>query len=399
MRHILVVGASLAGVSAVEGLRAGGFDGAITLVDEQEVGPYDRPPLSKQALQEDIDLAALKLRPESWAEEHRVHLRLGQRARQLDAAGRAVELADGDRLGFDGLVIATGSAARPLVVPGVEGAPVHLLRTIDDAAALRDRLVRARRVVVVGAGFIGLEVASVARALGTEVTVLDVAPVPLAAVFGPRIGAWFAALHASRGVRIRCDTAVAELVSRPDGATDVVLASGERIAADAIVAGIGAAPATGWLTDSGLELDDGIVCGADLSTSVPQIVAAGDLARWPNPQYDETMRVEHWTNAVEQGRHAAATLLGDARPYSSVPSFWTDQHDAKVRFVGRASPDDDLAIEHDSDDALVAVFGRDGVVRGALCVNRPRHLAHYRRLIATRAPWATSISSADPVRT
>lgn len=400
MKHIVVVGASLAGIHAAEGLRDHGFAGEITLVDADPHLPYDRPPLSKEALIHGVDPRALRLRSASWAEESGVSLRLGRRAHRLDPSRRRIVLDGGEPLGYDGLVIATGSAARPLPTPirrADPTVPVHLLRTLDDATRLRESLIDAEHVVVLGAGFIGLETASVAMRLGARSTVLEIAPAPLARVLGPRVGAWFRSLHEAHGVEIRCGAQVTG-ITRDAEASVIRLSSGEEVRAGVVIAGVGAAPATQWLEGSGLTIDDGIVCRADLSTGLPDVVAAGDLARWPNAQYGETMRVEHWTNAVEQGRHAAGTLLGEAAPFVSVPYFWTDQHNAKARFVGCAHLDDDVHIEQSSDDALVALYGRHGTLRGALCVNRPRRLAHYRRLILDRAPWSPADYNADALR-
>jgi NADPH-dependent 2,4-dienoyl-CoA reductase/sulfur reductase-like enzyme len=229
-------------------------------------------------------------------------------------------------------------------------------------------------------------VAATAAKLGVSVTVVDVAPAPMSRAFGPTIGRWFTEAHSRNGVEIRCGTSV-ECIDDRDGAPEVVLAGGDRLSADVVVVGIGGVPAIDWLVGTGVDLANGVLCAPDLQTTIPGIVAAGDVAVWHNNSFDETMRVEHWTNALEQGRHAAGRLLGDRTPFSSIPYFWTDQFDLKLRFVGRADPTDDIVIETQNDKSLVALFGRGGILRGAVCVNAPRKLAQYRSAIGQSDAW------------
>lgn len=391
MRHVVVVGASLAGVNAIEGLRERGFTGHITLVGAERHLPYDRPPLSKEALTDGIDTERLALRPPHWYDDHGVTLRLGQRARGLEPATRRLWLESGEQLDFDGLVVATGSSVRRFA-HRLCGDPARLcqLRSLDDAQRLRAQLAPGRRLVVLGAGFIGLEVAATARLLGLEVTVIDVASAPLVRALGAA-GSWFAELHAAHGVDIRCGTSVGRIDPRPGGGVVVQSPGRETLEADIFLESVGASPTVDWLEGSGLELDDGVVCGADLRTSHPAIVAAGDVSRWHNECFGESMRVEHWTNAVEQGRHAAGTLLGERDSYQSIPYFWTDQFSAKARFVGRADATDDIIVERGPDSA-VFLFGRAGRLRGALCVNAPRRLARCRLAIRDRMSWAEAAS-------
>jgi NADPH-dependent 2,4-dienoyl-CoA reductase/sulfur reductase-like enzyme len=385
MRRIVVVGGSLAGVHAAEALRERGFDGELTLVSADPGLPYDRPPLSKELLLEGKSAEQLLLRPASWYEEQGIGLRLGTAARGLDAAGGRLALSDGSEIHYDGMVLATGSVARRLpAVP--EGARVHVIRTLENALELRPELVPGRHLVMIGGGFIGLEVAGVARRLGLDVTLIEGSSTPLARVFGREVGDWYRELHERNGVRLVCDSSVDSLESTPGGIT-LSLNSGERINGDVVVAGIGSTPAVDWLAGSAVEISNGVACTPELLTSAPNIVAAGDIARWRNPVFDEEMRVEHWSNAVDQGRHVAATLLGGREPFASVPYFWTDQHDTKMRFVGRAAGATDTRIETISDDKLVVTLGRDGVLTGALCVCAPRQLAKYKVAIQNRAPW------------
>ncbi|MDT0276352.1 NAD(P)/FAD-dependent oxidoreductase [Blastococcus goldschmidtiae] len=386
MRHVAIVGASLAGVHAAEALRERGFEGEITLVDREASLPYDKPPLSKNALLDDGVDAELPLRPRAWYDEHQIGLRLGQGVVGLDTAARTLHLNGGDAVGYDGLVLATGSAARPLPVPCGDPSRIHRLRTLEDARRLRADLLPGRHLVVVGGGFIGLEVAATARRLGLDVTVVETAATLLNRAFGPQVGGWIRQVHERNGVEIRCAVALQEISSHGDGFT-LRFAEGPTLSADVVVGGVGAVPQTDWLEGSGVDLGNGVRCASDLSTNVPSVVAAGDIAYWHNALFSEDMRVEHWTNAVEQGRHAAGTLLGDREAHQSVPYFWTDQHDAKVRFVGRADAADDLVIEEPKPDALVALYGRNGVLRGAVCVRTPRRLAEYREAIRNRTPW------------
>lgn len=386
MRHVAIVGASLAGVSAAEGLRDRGFQGEISLVDAEQSLPYDKPPLSKQGLLDARVDDELSLHPEDWYAERAIGLRLGRRALGVDTVRKTLHLDGGDELAYDGLVVATGSAARELPIPCGDPTRIHRVRTAEDSRRLRADLVPGRHLVVVGAGFIGLEVAATARSLGLEVTVVETAATPLNRILGSEVGGWVRQLHERNGVQVRCAVALKDISKTADG-FQVRFAEGPTMPADVVVAGVGAAPQTGWLQGSGIDVENGVRCAPDLSTNVPQVVAAGDVARWPNALFAEEMRVEHWTNAVEQGRHAAGTLLGEREDYRAVPYFWSDQHDAKLRFVGRADGDDDIAVAEPKPNALVALYGRGGVLRGALCVGTPRRLAQYRTAISNQTPW------------
>lgn len=385
MRRIVVVGGSQAGVHAIASLRQLGYEHEITLVDSDHHLPYDRPPLSKEALFGAVEYDALLHEPE-WYEHNGVELKLGVSAVELNANDKELTLETGDVIHYDGMVLATGSRARTLGAD-ISELPIYALRTLEDAAKLRRELAPDKRLLVVGAGFIGLEVASSARQLGMDVTIVDAAQAPLSRAFGDDLGRWFRRLHERNGVEVSCATTIKSMESSGSGVV-VSMNSGKKLYADLVVAGIGASPAIGWLSGSGLKIGNGISCESDLRTSAPDVVAAGDIVRWFNPIFDEEMRVEHWTNAVEQGRHAAATLLGSRESFNSVPYFWTDQFDAKMRFVGRADAADDVLIEHESDDKLVALFGRDGLLRGAACINAPRQLALYRKAILDQVPWS-----------
>ncbi|MGE0512288.1 MAG: NAD(P)/FAD-dependent oxidoreductase, partial [Acidimicrobiia bacterium] len=368
--------------------------------------PYDRPPLSKKLLSGDWEPDRIRLRKPEGFDELRLDLRLGVRAEAFDTGTRSLSLSDGSVLRPDGIILAVGSVCRRL--PGQPDLPgVFELRTLDDALALRDAFDAqpSPRVVVIGAGFIGLEVAATARQRGLEVTILEGAPAPLARALGAEMGAAVAAVHGDHGVEVRCGVDVAG-IEGADRATGVRLGTGELVPADVVVVGIGVRPATDWLVGSGLELRDGIVCDATLNAGVPGVYAAGDCLRWPNELFGEEMRVEHWTNAAEQGAAAAANLLAvacDETPtaYRPVPFFWSDQYTSRVQFLGRAADDDDIRIVHGSPEErrFVALFGRDGLLHGALGVSAPKLLMPYRRLLDPRVTWedALAFAASQPV--
>ncbi|MHB8671357.1 MAG: NAD(P)/FAD-dependent oxidoreductase [Acidimicrobiales bacterium] len=392
---VVVVGASLAGLRAAETLRQEGFDGRIVLVGAEDHLPYDRPPLSKQLLAGTWTPERLHLRdPQRWGELD-LDSRLGRTAVALDVEGRTVDLDDGETLGFDGLVLATG--ARPRVPPGLAPLPgVHTLRTIEDCVAISAAVARpGARVAVVGAGFIGAEVAATCHGRGAEVTVLEALPTPLARVLGVAMGEVCGALHRHEGVDLRCGVGVAAFEG--DGRLERVrLADGDAVEADLAVLGVGVVPATEWLESSSLSVDDGVICD-EACFAAPDVVAAGDVARWPNRLFGVSMRVEHWTNAAEQGAAAARNLLigpEDAEPFCPVPYFWSDQYGVKIQYVGHASPDDEVAVVEGSveDRRFVAAYGRAGRLTAALAFDRPRPLMAFRRLLADRATWEDALA-------
>jgi len=411
LRRIVIVGASLAGVSAAQALREAEFPGEIVLLGDEPHPPYDRPPLSKEAVSKEApskdapsgqalpaDPAPRWLRPDGWYGEHGIDLRLGVRAAALDTGRKRVILADGAELDYDGLVLATG--ARPAPLPGALAAPgVLTLRTIEDAAALRPALTAGRRVLVIGAGFIGLEVAAAAQSAGAHVMLVEVAMAPLARALGDQVGEWMARRHRAAGADVRCGQPVRRISARPDG-YQAVLGDGTTLSADVVVAAMGVLPAVDWLRGSGLRIGDGVLCDECCRTSVPGVVAAGDLARWYNPLFDEDMRIEHWTNAAEQGRAAARTLLGHAAAYAPVPYFWSDQYGMRIRFAGRAYAAAEVRIEDRGNGSMVALFQRDGLIRGVLCVDALRELPVRRLQILNRQRWEEVVpepSPGDPV--
>jgi NADPH-dependent 2,4-dienoyl-CoA reductase/sulfur reductase-like enzyme len=370
-------------VRAADELLHAGFTGTLTVIGAEAELPYDRPPLSKQVLAGSWDPEKARLRVDPAVRER---LRLGVPAAALDLVDRCVVLADGERVPFDGLVVATGAAPRTL--PGTEGmGGVFVLRTLDDCRRLAAELGKGPKVAVIGAGFIGSEVAAACRARGLDVTVIEALDLPLLRVLGPVVGQACAALHRDQGTDLRLGLGVAGL----EGGSRVArvrLADGTAVEADVVVVGIGVAPTTGWLEGSGLVLDNGVVCDAWCrAEGVPDgsVVAAGDVARWFHPGFDERIRVEHWTNAAEQGAYAARSLLGLApEPFAPIPYFWSDQYDTKIQFLGRAAATDEFAVVEGSleDRRFVAAFGRGDRLVGALSMNMPHRIMAWRSRIA-----------------
>jgi 3-phenylpropionate/trans-cinnamate dioxygenase ferredoxin reductase subunit len=394
VQSVAIVGMSLAGLRASEALRRAGFDGRITAIGAEAHLPYDRPPLSKELLAGRWEPDEVVLRKQG-VDDLELDWRLGRRAVFLDLADRHVELDGGERVHFDGLVIATGSVPRrlPTLAGHLDG--VFVLRTLDDALAIRGRLDARPRVVVIGAGFIGAEVAATCRGRGLEVTVLEALPQPMVRGLGSQIGAVCAGLHRDHGVDLRLGVSVEALEG--DGRVERVrLADGAVIDADLVVVGIGVVPVTEWLDGSGLTIADGVVCDETV-LAAPGVVVAGDVARWPNPLFDgESMRLEHWTNATEQGVAAAERLLvGDdaAQPFAPVPFVWSDQYDVKIQSVGRFNAEDELRVAHGTLDErrFVALFGRRGRLVGALGFGRPRQVMQYRRMISERRSFADAL--------
>lgn len=383
MRTVAVVGASLAGLSAARSLRGQGYDGRLVVIGEEFHRPYDRPPLSKEFLAGTLGEADLAL--ETDDEDLGAEWLLGARAVGLDARDRAVRLADGREVRADGVVIATGAAARTL--PGSAGlAGVHTLRTLDDARALRAELARGGRLVVIGGGFIGAEVASTARALGLDVTVVEAAPTPLAGPLGETMGALVSALHADHGVRLLCGVGVKGLggEKRVDA---VLLEDGRTIPADIVVVGVGARPCVEWLAGSGVDLDNGVKCGADGRTSLAGVVAVGDCANWYDPGAGLHRRVEHWTGARERPGAAVATLLAGGAVEPGVPRppyFWSDQYGVKIQFAGHAAGADSVTIEEGAaeDRNVLALYRRSGQPVAVFGMNQPRLFTRLRKQLA-----------------
>lgn len=399
IEHLVVVGASLAGLRAVEAARKSGFAGSITLIGAEPHLPYDRPPLTKAFLDAHESGTAPSQpffrSPAVYTDELDVDVVLGNSATGLDTEKRIVAVGEHE-VPFDALVIATGAQARPL--PGTGGLDgVYGLRTLDDAANIRDALEGGARTVVIGAGFIGSEVASAAQKRGLDVTVIEALPTPLVRAAGTAMGSALAALHERNGTRLLCGTGVRSVEG--DGTAErVVLDDGTVVPADLVVVGIGASPAVGWLAGSGVTLDNGVVCDETLCTGVPGVYAGGDAANWVNGVMGRRQRLEHWTSAAEQGAAAARNALDpeNAKPYSTVPYFWSDWYDSRIQFVGSPEADEVLLVEGDvnRDRRWIALYrSRDRII-GALTVNGQADIMKYRGLITKNTTWEQALAFA-----
>ncbi|MFE1174916.1 NAD(P)/FAD-dependent oxidoreductase [Streptomyces sp. NPDC058773] len=368
----LIAGAGLAGAKAAETLRKEGFDGPLVLLGDERERPYERPPLSKGYLLGTAEREAAFVHPPEWYDEHEVELRLGQAVTALDPAGHEVTLADGSRLGYAKLLLATGSTPRPLPVPGADLDGVHYLRRLADSDRLREVFRSGSRVVVIGAGWIGLETAAAARAAGVEVTVLEAAALPLLRVLGPEAARIFATLHTDHGVELRCGVQVAELTGTNGVVDGVRLADGSLIGADAVIVGVGITPNSEPAAAAGLKVDNGVVVDERLCTSHPDIFAAGDVANAYHPLLRRQLRVEHWANALHQPQTAARAMLGQDVRYDRLPYFFTDQYDLGMEYTGYAEPDgyDQVVFRGDTDAReFIAFWLSGGQVLAGMNVN------------------------------
>jgi NADPH-dependent 2,4-dienoyl-CoA reductase/sulfur reductase-like enzyme len=376
---VLIVGGGLAAQRCAEALRRRGYEGPVRIVCAEPEPPYDRPPLSKELLAGTMDDESVAYRPDWWYEEKEVELLLGARAAGLDAGARVVRLESGDELRYQRLLIATGGAARHLpFLDGYEN--VHALRTLADARRLRGELVRGARLAIVGAGFIGQEVAATARGLGVAVTMIEALPTPLAPILGEGIGAWFAGLHREEGVRVLTGARLEG--ARGEGRVEeLVLADGAAIACDAVVVGVGTVPATRWLAGSGLD-ETGVRTDTAGRTAVPGVFAAGDASIPFDPRFGVHARTEHWDAAAWQGAAVAGAMLGEYPGTPPLPSFWSDQYGLRIQYVGHAHHADGVVIDGDpSGRDFEAVFSRAGAPVAALAVGRPRAIPALRKRI------------------
>ncbi|WP_433187086.1 NAD(P)/FAD-dependent oxidoreductase [Actinoallomurus sp. CA-150999] len=383
---VLVVGASAAGLATTEALRRKGYQGELTVLGAEPHAPYDRPPLSKQVLSGAWEPGRAALRPPAHLSALDTEFILGDPAAGLDAAARTVRTESGRVLRADAIVVATG--LRPRTLPGQDGlSGVHVLRTLDDAAALRADLLTAARVVVVGDGVLAAEIAATARRLGPAVTMAGPASAPLAGRFGPLVSSLLAETHRENGVDLRLGAGVGGLTARHGRVTGVRLDTGDVLPADVVVVAIGATPATDWLAGSGLRLDDGLVCDARCRAA-DGIYAVGDVARWHHPGLGALLRLENRTNATEQAMAVAGAILGDDRPYAPVPYMWTDQFDTKIQVHGLPSPDAEVTIVDGAvaDRRFVARYHRDGRVLGVLGWNMPKQVRLRRQEVVDARP-------------
>ena len=379
---IVIVGGGLAAARAAEQLRRSEFSGPITIVSDEDHLPYDRPPLSKEVLRSETDDVTLK--PAEFYEENDITVLLGAAARSLDTAAKTLTLADGRVLHYDELVIATGLVPKTIPsFPDLEG--IRVLRSFDESMAIRKQAGSARHAVIVGAGFIGCEVAASLRGLGVDVVLVEPQPSPLASVLGEQIGSLVARLHRAEGVDVRCGVGVAE-VRGTDQVEKVVLSDGTELDADLVVVGIGSRPATEWLEGSGIELDNGVVCDHVGRTSAPHVWALGDVASWRNT-VGHQVRVEHWSNVADQARVLVPSMIGEEPPATvSVPYFWSDQYDVKIQCLGEPQADDIVHVVEDDGRKFLAFFERDGVVTGVVGGGMPGKVMKSRNKIAHGAP-------------
>jgi 3-phenylpropionate/trans-cinnamate dioxygenase ferredoxin reductase subunit len=335
----VIVGAGLAGAKAAQALREQGFGGRLVLIGSEAHRPYERPPLSKGYLAGTSEREKVFVHPEGWYAEHNVELAPERTVTRLDRAARRLDLDDGTTIDYDKVLLTTGASPRSLDLPGADASGVHYLRTLDESDLLRDLIAKVSRLVVIGAGWIGLEVTAAARQAGVEVTVVESAELPLLRVLGREAAQVFADLHRQHGVEFRFNASIAEIGTEAGRATGVVLADGSTIPADAVLVGVGVVPNAGLAEAAGLAVDNGVLVDAGLRTEDPAVFAAGDVANAQHPLLDRRIRVEHWANALKQPATAAAAMLGGEAEYSDLPYFFTDQYDLGMEYVGYVEPD------------------------------------------------------------
>jgi 3-phenylpropionate/trans-cinnamate dioxygenase ferredoxin reductase component len=370
----------MAAASAIQELRRREFEGRIVLVGVEPHVPYERPPLSKEYLRGEQDRGSLPPYPETWYQEQDVELRLGVRAERLDLDGPSVHLAEGERLDADAILLATGG--RPRRMPGPRSDRVLSLRAVEDADRIRAALASGR-VVVVGAGFIGAEVAASARSLGAEVTMLEMAPVPLVRALGEEMGRVYGEIHRERGVDLRTGEKVDTIEESGDGVV-VRTAEGDAIEANAVVVGVGIEPNVDLAREAGLDVDDGVLVDPRCRTSAPGVFACGDVANHDHPLFGR-LRVEHFDNALKMGAHVAGAMLGDDAPFTDPHWFWSDQYDVNLQYAGFARRWDDVVIRGSVEDrAFVAFYLDGGVLLGALGLNRGKDVRRSLKLIGSR---------------
>lgn len=391
---VVIVGASAAGLSVAEALRRQGFDEPITLIGDEDELPYDRPPLSKEILSGAWPDGRVRLRDGDAIAALGLVLRLGLHAEAVDCAARTVWLSNGSSVSYTDLVIATG--VRPRRLRGTEGIDgVHVLRTLDDARRLRSALAARPRLVIVGAGFLGAEVASVARHAGADVTLVSDIEAPLSDVLGLELGELLIKVHADHGVRLQTGVGVDAVLAEDGRATGVRLADGTAVPADAVLVSIGSIPNVEWLAASGIPTGNGVLCD-EYCQAAPGVWAAGDVASWWHPGLGERLRIEHRTNAAEQGVAVARNILAGDNPtaFAPVPYIWSDQYDLKIQIYGLPRGADSFAVTEGSlaDRKLVGLYGKQGQVRAAVGINMIRPLRAARALVATPTSWSSTVN-------
>jgi len=384
-KHFIIIGGGQAATQAAQTLRQSNFDGDVTLVGEEPQLPYQRPPLSKHYLAGELDAERLHLRPAKFYADRDITLELGTRAEHLEPSARQVTLSDGRVLDYDGLLLATGSRVRKFDLPGADLFGIHYVRSIADADAIQAELLPGKKLVIVGAGYIGLEVAAVAATLGVDVTILEAADRVMARVVCPAMSQFYLGYHSNAGVEIHCNASVAAFHGH-DGVDAVETAAGDRFSCDVVVVGIGITPEVSLAEASGLRCDNGIHVDDHARTEEPTIVAAGDCTTHPNPFAAGQIRLESVHNAIEQAKTAALSLLGESQPYAQVPWFWSDQFDLKLQIAGLSGAHDQIIIRGNPNDRrFSACYLRDGRLVAVEAVNSPRDFMFGRKLIAAEA--------------
>jgi 3-phenylpropionate/trans-cinnamate dioxygenase ferredoxin reductase component len=382
-RTFVVLGGNLAGGTAVGTLRTDGFDGRLVLVSDETHLPYERPPLSKEYLRGEQALASIFVRPDDWYREHDVDVRLGTHVTRVDPGRRVVVLEGGEEIGYDALLLATG--ARPRRLAAGDSDRILYLRTIEDSDRIKSRLERARHLVVVGAGFIGAEVAASARTKGKEVTVLEYAPVPLARALGREMGEVYGAIHRDHGVDLNTGEGVETIEDTAGGGVVVRTSRGRTFEGDAVVVGVGVEPRTELAEAAGLAVDNGVLVDPACRTSAEGIFSAGDVANHDHPLFGR-IRVEHFDNALKMGEHTAKTMLGSTEPFVDPHWFWSDQYDLNLQYGGFAKEWDDIVVRGSVDDRdFCAFYLKDGVLLAALGLNRGKEVRRAMKLISAAA--------------
>jgi 3-phenylpropionate/trans-cinnamate dioxygenase ferredoxin reductase subunit len=400
--RIVVIGGGQAGAQALQSLRQGGYAGALTLVGDEPALPYQRPPLSKAYMKGEMTEERLYFRPAPWYQDQNIEVILSTPAKSVDRANRTVELAHGGHLDYDALIIATGSRPRVLPTKGATLHGVHDLRDLSDVERIRPNMIAGRKMVIVGAGYIGLEAAAVARQMGLDVTVLEMAPRVLARVTSPVMSDFFETEHRAQGVQILTGARLDHLDGDGDKVTAAILADGARIDADIVLVGIGILPNEELARDAGIACNNGILVDRDARTSDPRVFAAGDCASRPLVHYGRSGRLESVHNAIEQGKLAAAAILGKPRPVEDCPWFWSDQYDLKLQIAGLNQDYDEIVVRGDPKDRKFAAFYlRNGTLIAVDAINSPPEFLASKKLIMSGAKLApavlgdTSISMKD----
>lgn len=405
---IVIVGGGLATISAVKAIRRSGHDGDVTVISSEPHHPYERPPLSKDYLRRESDRTSVFTLSPEWYADNGVAVRTATTVLDLNIADRVLTLADGSAVDYSDLLLATGSSPRPLGLPGEDLLGVLSLRTLESSDLLRAELINARdsgsgRLVIIGDGWIGLEVAASARTLGLEVTVLGHGAQPLAKVLGTRMGSFYADVHTSHGVTLRRQVEVAGIVGAAGRVTGVTLSTGEQIPADVVLVGVGAVPNVGLARAAGIEIREksfggGVAVDGRLATSAPHVYAAGDIASIPSERYGRPVRVEHWATALRTGPHAARSMLGADERFVRLPYFYSDQYDVSMEysgFVGGANDYDDLLIGGDVDSGIfVAFWTKAGILQAGMTVNTPNRIADIEKLITGGAAFTSDDAGA-----